>query len=46
MPSIVRFAKLATLEARIVAGKLGEADKTFIEKARPVFFGVFGFGAP
>ena len=42
--STVRFDKLVTLEKRIVMGKIGEADETFLKVAAPVFFGVFGFG--
>jgi mRNA interferase MazF len=45
-PSTVRFDKLATLENQVVAGKIGDADPAFLKAAAPVFFGVFGFGAP
>ena len=41
--STVRFDKLATLEASIIVGKLGDAEPDFLKKAGPVFFGVFGF---
>jgi mRNA interferase MazF len=41
--SVVRFDKLATLEASIVVGKLGVAEPAFLKKAGPVFFRVFGF---
>jgi mRNA interferase MazF len=34
VPSVVRFDKLATIDARLITGKLGDAE------------GVFGFGAP
>jgi mRNA interferase MazF len=44
--SSVRFDKIATLEARVIAGKLGKADSRFLLAARPVFFGIFGFGLP
>jgi mRNA interferase MazF len=43
VPSAVRFDKLATLEKRIIAGKLGDAEPSFLKKAGPVLFGVFGF---
>ncbi len=46
VPSLVRFDKLATLEKRVIVGKLGRADGAFLAAARPVFFGVFGFGTP
>jgi mRNA interferase MazF len=41
--SVVRFDKLATLEKRIIAGKIGDAEPAFLKRAAPVFFGVFGF---
>ena len=41
--SIVRFDKIATLEKRVIAGKLGAAEPSFLAAAAPVFFGVFGF---
>jgi mRNA interferase MazF len=44
--SIVRFDKLATLEKRVVVGKIGDAEADFLRAARSVFLGVFGFGAP
>lgn len=43
-PSVVRFDKLVTLEKGVVAGKIGDADVAWLAAARPVFFGVFGFG--
>ncbi len=46
VPSVVRFDKLVTLEARVIAGKLGKVDPAFLAAARPVFYGVFGFGIP
>jgi len=45
VPSVVRFDKLATLETRVIAGKLGVAEPKFLASAAPVFFGVFGFGS-
>jgi mRNA interferase MazF len=45
-PSIVRFDKIVTLETRVIAGKLGDADLAFLKAAAPVFFGVFGFSVP
>jgi mRNA interferase MazF len=44
VPSLVRFDKIATLETSIIAGRIGDAEPTFLEAAAPVFFGVFGFG--
>lgn len=44
--SAVRFDKLATLEKSVIVGKIGDAETAFLEAARPVFFGVFGFGNP
>lgn len=44
--SMVRFDKVVTLETRIIAGKIGDAEPDFLSAARPVFFGVFGFGKP
>jgi mRNA interferase MazF len=41
--SVVRSDKLATLEARVIAGRLGKADAAFIAAAKPVFLGGFGF---
>jgi mRNA interferase MazF len=46
VPSLVRFDKIATLEKRIIAGRLGSADPAWLAQCRVVFFGVFGFGAP
>lgn len=44
--SVVRFDKVVTLETRVIAGKLGDAELAFLQSATPVFFGVFGFGSP
>ncbi len=44
--SIVRFDKIVTLETRVIAGKLGDAEAAFLNLAAPVFFGVFGFTLP
>jgi mRNA interferase MazF len=41
--SVVRFDKVATLEKRTIAGKIGNAGPAFLRKAAPVFLGVFGF---
>jgi mRNA interferase MazF len=46
IPSFVRFDKLVTLETGVVAGKLGHAERAFLEAAPSIFFGVFGFGRP
>ncbi|MBS0275274.1 MAG: hypothetical protein JSR55_13015 [Proteobacteria bacterium] len=43
IPSIVRFDKIATLEQRVVVGRIGDAEAAFLNKAKSVFFGVFGF---
>lgn len=45
-PSVVRFDKLATLELRVIAGKLGTAEPQFLAAAAPIFFNVFGFIRP
>ena len=42
--SVVRFDKIVTLETRVIAGKLGDAEANFLRAAAPIFFGVFGFG--
>lgn len=44
--SVVRLDKLATLEKQVVVGLLGRAEAAVLAAAGPVFFGVFGFGAP
>jgi mRNA interferase MazF len=44
--SVVRFDKVVTLENRIIVGKLGNAGTAFLAAARPIFFGVLGFGTP
>jgi len=44
--SVVRFDKIVTLETRVIAGKLGDAETAFLKLAAPVFFGVFGFALP
>lgn len=46
VPSSVRFDKIATIEKRIIAGRIGDADPTWLADARNVFFAVFGFGSP
>lgn len=45
-PSWVRFDKIATIDKAIIAGRLGNADPAWLEQARTVFFGVFGFQVP
>lgn len=45
-PSLVRFDKIVTLETRILVGKIGDAEPSFLKSAAPIFFGVFGFGKP
>jgi mRNA interferase MazF len=46
VPSVVRFDKLATLEAAVIAGKLGDAPGGWLDAHRAAFFGVFGFKPP
>jgi mRNA interferase MazF len=46
VPSAVRFDKIATLEKSVIVGKIGNAEAAFLNAARAVFFGVFGFGVP
>lgn len=46
VPSLVRFDKIVTLESRVIAGKIGDADSAFLKAAAPVFFRVFGFDSP
>lgn len=46
VPSSVRFDKIATLEKRIIAGRIGAAEAAWLTQARTVFFNVFGFGEP
>ena len=45
-PSVVRFDKLATVNATIITGKLGDAPAAWLAAHRMAFFGVFGFGPP
>ena len=44
--SSVRFDKIATINKDIIAGRIGNADPIWLNDARKVFFGVFGFGSP
>jgi mRNA interferase MazF len=44
--SSVRFDKVATINKNIIAGRIGNADPVWLNKARKVFFGAFGFGNP
>ena len=43
IPSFVRFDKLATLDPKVIAGKLGDASNAWLDVHRELFFGVFGF---
>ena len=43
VPSMVRFEKLATIEKRIVAGRVGSVDRAWLVRHRDTFRGVFGF---
>lgn len=45
-PSVVRFDKIATVEKRIIAGRIGTAEPDWLRRCRNKFFRVFGFGAP
>ncbi len=42
----MRFDKIATVEKRIIAGRIGDAEAIWLTRAQAVFFGVFGFGKP
>jgi mRNA interferase MazF len=46
VPSMVRFDKIATIEKRIIAGRLGAADPAWLATQQSTFFGVFGFVRP
>jgi mRNA interferase MazF len=46
VPSAVRFDKVATVEKRIIAGRIGDAEAIWLTHAQMVLFGVFGFGKP
>jgi len=46
VPSVVRFAKLATLDPAVIAGKLGDAPAAWLDLHRITFFDVFGFKPP
>ena len=46
VPSVVRFDKLATLDPKVAAGKLGDASAAWLDMHRAIFFGVFGFKLP
>lgn len=43
---MVRFDKIATINKDIIAGRIGDADPIWLEKAGTTFFAVFGFGRP
>jgi len=43
LPSVVRFDKLATLDASVIAGQLGAAPVAWLQQHAGTFFGVFGF---
>lgn len=44
--SSVRFDKIATINKDIIAWRIGNANPVWLNDARKVFFGVFGFGSP
>ncbi len=44
--SLVRFDKVATIDKTIIAGRIGDADPDWLNDARKIFYGVFGFGSP
>jgi len=46
VPSLVRFDKLATVDKKIIIGRLGTVDPEWLTASRTTFFGVFGFDAP
>ncbi len=41
--SHVRFDKLVTLDKKLIEGALGHADTLWLQSAKPVCHGVFGF---
>ena len=41
--SYVRFDKLVTLDKKLIQGTLGQAGRSWLQSAKSVFFGVFGF---
>ena len=41
--SHVRFDKLVTLDKKLIKGILGQAGQSWLQSARSVFRGVFGF---
>ena len=43
VPSLVRFDKIATIDKRIIAGRMGSADPDWLSRNRDAFFSVFGF---
>jgi mRNA interferase MazF len=43
VPSVVRFDKLATLDKKIITGKLGDAGAEWLAAQSATFFAVFGF---
>jgi len=43
IPFFVRFDKLATLDPKVIADKLGDASNAWLDVHRGIFFGVFGF---
>jgi mRNA interferase MazF len=46
VPSIARFAKPATLDRSVIAGKIGAAPAAWLCAHRTGYCGVFGFGQP
>jgi mRNA interferase MazF len=46
VPSLVRFAKLATLDRSVIAGKIDAAPADWLHVHQAAFFGVFGFRQP
>jgi mRNA interferase MazF len=46
VPSVVHFDKLATLDASVITGKLGDVPAAWLESHSATFFGVFGFKPP
>ena len=43
VPSLVRFDKIATIDKRIIAGRIGSADPAWLSRNRDTFLSVFGF---
>lgn len=45
-PALVLSRDNARRSDIVIVGKLGDAGASFLQSARPVFYGVFGFAPP